>query len=186
MARFNSGGSSGGGVTPDLILDVEVITQTDANTGFLAFGTGTPFFGTPFQIDVANPLRLFKITDLEIIMHAVAVAATSAILLLARVDASPPVLDGMEYIGTSTAFVPVSGATHKLRCSSVIVRGDDFISAGFVMNGNGTVRTNGIQGNTNALIIQAFANDIPKGSVQAWVANTHKVSARVFHRRVIA
>jgi len=178
-------GGGGAAVPANLVLGPEVITSVGVNSANIAMPIDELWGADAFQIDAANPLRVFKITDVEVTIGSIAPAATRMLVGVIMVDATNPVTDGGGVVAVSEVFTPVISTVSKRRVNSMLVRGDDWLFPFILPNGTVDIRA-AILANVNNHHPITYSGGLPMRTTTAWISTTVHLFLRVFHRRVTA
>jgi len=187
LGRFNAGGSSGGGFVSNVRLGAEQSIEQGLNERDFLLGGGQLIIARDqFQCDAANPLHLFKITDVEIIIADGGLVATLMQLGVFGMDADPPLIDVQRFYGLTLPILPLNDTTMKVPiATNVIVQGDTFITPWYTANGNVKARGANIAGAENSLIAHTVNDPWEIVDNKTWVSTTFGTFLKVYFRRIV-
>jgi len=187
LARFNAGGSSGGGVSPDVRLGPEQNFDpvVDASVGTV----GTSQKGSNFQFPSISGTELYQITGIEWKNGPTVVGNMTGGVWMC--DANPPV-SANKIIAAMMREVANSGADSIQRNSFItnyhIFRAGEFINYWVAMSsGSHTVRfLTAAATNIGLSVSYAFSLDPPLQDQTAWQNTTTRLYLKLYFAEIIA
>lgn len=187
MARFNAGGSSGGGFVSNVQLGAEQSVDVGANERDFLLGGGVRGIAQPrVQLDVANPTHQFKVTHVQIIVADVAPVATLLEVGIIGTDADIPVVAIQKFYGRSVPILPLRDTTHKIAIvSNDLISGDTFLTPYWAANGNLSTRQRNAGGAANTQMVAAVNDPWEKEDNVAWNAQVWSQFLTIFFRRLV-
>lgn len=181
---ISSGGSS---AAPNIRLGVEQSTATGLNERGFLLGAGVVNTAQPrIQLDVANPLRLYKVTHVEVIISDVAPVATLMQGGIIGTDADVPTIPMQKFYGVSIPELPIQNTAMKMAVvSNDVIAGDTFLTPYWSANGNLNTRQRNAGASQNTILTHALNDPWEKIDNLAWNAQVWSGFMTIYFRRIV-